>query len=69
VQIISINTTVRNAYIIGDLVTAEELLTQEIDINTHNYNSYANRSLVMARKGDWDNALDDALRVRYSDPL
>ncbi|OAX35521.1 hypothetical protein K503DRAFT_364265 [Rhizopogon vinicolor AM-OR11-026] len=61
-KIISMNTSVRNAYIIGDLPTAEELLTQEININAHNYNSYANRSLVMARKGDWDNALDDALR-------
>jgi len=49
------------------LPTAEETINTMNQINAHNYNSYANRSLVMARKGDWDNALDDALRVRYSD--
>jgi hypothetical protein len=39
------------------------LLTQEIGINTNNHDPYANRSLVMARKHDWDRALDDAVKV------
>jgi Tfp pilus assembly protein PilF len=61
------NMMVLNSYMTGELHTAEEMLTQEIDIDGSNYNSYANRSLLMARKGDWDNALHDALRVRYSE--
>jgi len=65
-QILAINTTARTACIIGDLRTAEELLTQEIDLDKHNYNSYANRSFVMARKLDWNRALCDALEVRYT---
>ncbi|OAX39465.1 WD40 repeat-like protein [Rhizopogon vinicolor AM-OR11-026] len=46
----------------GDLATAEELLTREIDANGNNYPSYANRSVVMARKLEWDRALDDATK-------
>jgi len=49
------------------LPAAEALLTREIDTDANNYNSYANRSLVMARKLDWDWALLDALKVRYTD--
>jgi len=56
-------TAVRNACINGDLPTAEELLTQEIDADGDNYSSYANRSIVMARKLDWDHALLDANKV------
>jgi hypothetical protein len=55
--------TVRNACISGDLTTAEELLAQEINVDGNNI-SYANRSLLMARKGNWNNAFHDALRVR-----
>ncbi|OAX39581.1 hypothetical protein K503DRAFT_799531 [Rhizopogon vinicolor AM-OR11-026] len=55
------NTTVRTACINGDLSTAEELLMQEI-ANGENYRSYADRSIVMARKLDWDHALDDATK-------
>jgi hypothetical protein len=66
VQILAISTAIRNACITGDLTTAEELLTQEIDADGNNYNSYANRSFVAARKSDWDDALQDALRVRYT---
>jgi hypothetical protein len=55
-----------NACIIGDLTMAEDTLTQEISNDTDNYNSYANRSFVMARKSDWDRALHDALKVRYT---
>jgi hypothetical protein len=66
IQILAINATARNACITGDLPTADRLFTQEINADNNNYNSYANRSFVMARKADWDHALDDALKVRYS---
>jgi len=56
-------TAVHNACISGDLPTAEDLLTQEIDANGDNYRSYANRSIVMSRKLDWDHALHDANKV------
>ncbi|KAG2354882.1 hypothetical protein BDR07DRAFT_1427965 [Suillus spraguei] len=55
-------TRARNACLAGDLDTAEELLTQDIDIDANAYASYANRSFVMARKYDWDNALQDAIK-------
>ncbi|KAG2348214.1 hypothetical protein BDR05DRAFT_506179 [Suillus weaverae] len=61
-NILAINMTARNAFITGDLSNAEELLTHEIDTDTNNYASYANRSFVMARKNDWDRALDDAIK-------
>ncbi|OAX35524.1 WD40 repeat-like protein [Rhizopogon vinicolor AM-OR11-026] len=61
-KILHMNKTLRNAYILGDLAIAEQLLTQEIDIDRNNNNSYTNRSLLMARKGDCDSALDDALK-------
>jgi hypothetical protein len=54
---------VRDACIIGDFPAAEKLLVQEIDADGDNYNSYANRSLVMARKRVWDYALQDAHKV------
>ncbi|KIK38635.1 hypothetical protein CY34DRAFT_809154 [Suillus luteus UH-Slu-Lm8-n1] len=59
-KILAINTTVRNACVTGDLTTATKLLTQDIDADSNDYDSYANRSFVMARKADWDRALDDA---------
>jgi hypothetical protein len=59
----AMKTAVRNACISGDLHTAEELLTQEIDANGDNYRSYANRSIIMARKLDWEQALHDANKV------
>ncbi|KAG2337645.1 TPR-like protein, partial [Suillus weaverae] len=55
-------TTVRNACIVGDLSTAEELLTQEIDTDANDHTSYAHRSSVMARKHNWDRALQDAIK-------
>ncbi|KAG2361233.1 hypothetical protein BDR07DRAFT_1610267 [Suillus spraguei] len=61
-KILAINTTARNACTTGDLPSAERLLTQEINADNNNYNSYANRSFVMARKADWDRAFDDALK-------
>ncbi|KAG0700212.1 hypothetical protein DFH29DRAFT_1056381 [Suillus ampliporus] len=59
-QILTINTAARNACIAGDLSTAQQVFTQEIDADSSNYTSYANRSFVMARKNAWDHALDDA---------
>ncbi|KAG0696209.1 hypothetical protein DFH29DRAFT_212618 [Suillus ampliporus] len=61
-QILAINTKVRNACIAGDLHAAEELLTQEIDTDPNNYSSYANRSFVVARKLDWERALHHAVK-------
>lgn len=63
-QIFPINTTAYNACIAGDLSTAEQLFTREINTDANNYASYANRSFVMARKCDWDYALQDAIEVR-----
>ncbi|KAG1787199.1 uncharacterized protein HD556DRAFT_1530619 [Suillus plorans] len=56
-------TTARDACLTGDLSLAEELLTQEIHANADDFTSYANRSFVMARKHNWDNALEDAIKV------
>jgi hypothetical protein len=67
VQILDI-TVARDACIAGDLDTAEELLTQEIHTNANDYTSYAHRSFVMSRKHAWDLALDDAIKVSYTDP-
>ena len=58
---------ISNACIKGDLSTAEELISQEIDANGENYRLYANRSVVLARRLDWDHALDDASKVRCAD--
>ncbi|KIK47413.1 hypothetical protein CY34DRAFT_799363 [Suillus luteus UH-Slu-Lm8-n1] len=63
-KILAINATARNACIAGKLSTAEELFTREIDTdgNSYIYESYANRSLVVARKHDWDHALEDSIK-------
>ncbi|KAG1789554.1 uncharacterized protein HD556DRAFT_778316 [Suillus plorans] len=53
--------TARIACIDGDLSTAEELLTQDINIDENNHTSYAHRSFVMARKHNWDHAVQDAI--------
>jgi ribosomal protein L31 len=55
-------TTARDACIDGDLSTAEQLLTQDINADVNNHTSYAHRSFVMARKHDWDHALQDAIK-------
>ncbi|KAG1776065.1 hypothetical protein EV702DRAFT_364093 [Suillus placidus] len=62
-QILTMNTIARDACITGDLATADRLLAQEINTDSNDYNSYVNRSFVMARKADWDHALDEALKV------
>ncbi|KAG2367969.1 quinon protein alcohol dehydrogenase-like superfamily [Suillus spraguei] len=51
----------RVACIDGDLSTAEELLTQDINTDTSNHTSHAHRSFVMARQQHWDRALQDAI--------
>jgi tetratricopeptide (TPR) repeat protein len=60
-MILIINTAACNACIAGDVSTAEELFTEEINASA-NYTSYANRSLIMARKRNWDQALNDAIK-------
>ncbi|KAG2137140.1 uncharacterized protein EDB93DRAFT_1330725 [Suillus bovinus] len=67
-HILTIDTTARDACTSGDLPTACRLLTQDINTNSNDYNSYANRSFVMARKSDWDCALDDALKSMSIQP-
>jgi hypothetical protein len=67
-QILAI-TTARIACIDGDLSTAKELLSREINTIANNHTSYAHRSFVMARKQDWDYALQDAINVRFTGPL
>jgi hypothetical protein len=49
-----------------NLTTAQELLTQQINVDENNHNAYTNRSFILARKGHWNGALYDALRVRNS---
>ena len=65
-QVLSIDATVRDACRTRDLYLAEKLLTQQIDSDGNNYNSYANRSFVMSRKLEWDHALHDAVKVRLA---
>lgn len=59
-KILTITTCTRNALILGELSTAENILTQEIKAHPNDYTSYATRSFVMARKLNWDCALKDA---------
>jgi hypothetical protein len=62
-QILTINTTARDACINGDLTIATRLLTQCIRADGNDHNSHANRSFVEARNSNWDCALDDSLKV------
>jgi len=66
VQVLSINTAVRDACLTRDLYSAEKLLTRQIDADGNDYNSYANRSFVMSRKLEWGHARYDAVRVRLA---
>ncbi|KAG2345354.1 hypothetical protein BDR05DRAFT_133832 [Suillus weaverae] len=61
-KIVILNPAIRNACISGHLTIAEKLLTEEIHACSNSYNSYANRSFVMARKREWDHALHDAVK-------
>lgn len=62
-ELLATATTIRTAFITGDLFTAEKVLTQDITADAKNFASYANRSFIMARKFDWNNALQDANKV------
>ncbi|KAG2365168.1 hypothetical protein BDR07DRAFT_1399605 [Suillus spraguei] len=55
-------TSARTPCIDGKLSIAEELLTQDISNDPNNHTVYSHRSFVMARKQDWDHALQDAIR-------
>ncbi|KAG2365167.1 hypothetical protein BDR07DRAFT_698407 [Suillus spraguei] len=55
-------TSARIPSIDGNLSIAEELLTQDISNDPNNHTAYSHRSFVMARKQDWDHALQDAIR-------
>ncbi|KAG2055130.1 WD40 repeat-like protein [Suillus hirtellus] len=66
-KVVAMNSTVRNACIAGDWSTAIKVLNLDIDSNA-NSTAYANRAFVMARKCDWNQALQDAIRVRLIDP-
>ncbi|KAG1893754.1 uncharacterized protein F5891DRAFT_1258305 [Suillus fuscotomentosus] len=61
-DILSITIAARDACLTGDLSIAEELLTQDVDTNVDDFILYANCSFVVARKHDWDHALDDAIQ-------
>ncbi|KAG2147811.1 WD40-repeat-containing domain protein [Suillus bovinus] len=63
--ILAIDPTIHNVWITGDLTTAEQLLTQEIDVDANSYTSYANRSFVMARKLDWDHDSSKASTLAF----
>lgn len=67
-QILTINMTAHDACISRDLTIATRLLTQDICADNNDYNSYVNRSFVKARNLNWDHALDDTLKVRYTIP-
>ncbi|KAG2047946.1 WD40 repeat-like protein [Suillus hirtellus] len=62
VQTNVITKTARNTRMTEVLSTAEMVLTQNFDAGVNSYASYANRSFVMARKSDWDCALQDAIK-------
>ncbi|KAG2030344.1 WD40-repeat-containing domain protein [Suillus americanus] len=57
----TIKAMVRNS---GDLHIIEDLLTREIDFDKddNRRDTYANRSIVRARKFEWDDALQDAVK-------
>ncbi|KAG1897773.1 WD40-repeat-containing domain protein [Suillus fuscotomentosus] len=61
-QVLAMNSTVRNACIAGDWPTAERVLNTDIYTDVKNHIAYANRGFVMARKCDWDQALQDAIQ-------
>ncbi|KAG2066426.1 WD40 repeat-like protein [Suillus decipiens] len=60
-KILAMSSTVRNACIVGDWPTAEKVLNQDIDADADDHTAYANRAFIMARKCNWDQALQDAI--------
>ncbi|KAG1789530.1 WD40-repeat-containing domain protein [Suillus plorans] len=67
-KILVINAAARNACITGDLPAAIQLFTQQIDADPNNFDSYANRSFVMARQLAWKDALQDATKSVSIEP-
>lgn len=63
-QVLVTNSEARNACIVGDWPTAEKAVNLDIYTNSNDHIAYANRAFVMARKSDWDRALQDAIKVR-----
>lgn len=61
-EVFAMNPNARDACIALNLPTAEKVLNEEIDADSNNYISYANRALIMARKCDWDRALLDSIK-------
>jgi hypothetical protein len=46
---------------------AEKVLNLDIDTDENDHAAYANRAFVMARKHNWDQALQDAIQVRLTE--
>lgn len=67
-KILVMNATARNACITGDLPTAIQFFTQQIDADPGDFDSYAKRSFVMARQFAWDDALQDATKSVSIEP-
>jgi hypothetical protein len=63
-QVLFTNSKSRNACIVRDWPTAEKALNLDIYTNPNDHIAYANRAFVMARKSNWDHALQDAIKVR-----
>ncbi|KAG2054937.1 WD40 repeat-like protein [Suillus hirtellus] len=67
-KVLAMNSTVRNACIVEDWRTAEKMLNRDIDADPDDYTAYANRAFVMARKCDWNQALQDAIQSVSIEP-
>jgi hypothetical protein len=61
-KILTMDPTVRNACIARDWPTAEKVLYLDIQVHPNDHTAYANRAIVMARKRNWSQALQDAIR-------
>lgn len=60
VVILTMSAAARTACTTGNLSTAVEIFTKEITIDSSSYAWYGNRSIVLARRCEWDAALQDA---------
>jgi tetratricopeptide (TPR) repeat protein len=67
-KILIMNATARDACITGDLPTAIQLFTQQIDADPNDFDTYAKRSFVMARQSAWNDALRDATKSISIEP-
>ncbi|KAG1770263.1 WD40-repeat-containing domain protein [Suillus occidentalis] len=62
VQVLDINTDVRNACITGKFQNTLRVLDRDIKADANNHASYTNRAFVMVRQSHWDRALHDAIK-------